>query len=80
MEPFHATPYPAIVNIVFVLPIHVIPSSDVAIVCVVPSPTATNRSNCGDHATPYPAVENTVFPLPVHAIPSGDVAIVFVAP
>ena len=78
LEPFHATPYPASVNITLPRPVHVLPSYDHAIVCVLPLPTAINIDPF--HATPYPAVVKVPFPLPVHLIPSLEYAIVFVVP
>jgi hypothetical protein len=77
IEPFHATPYPALENDGYVVGArftHEIPSVDVDIV-FVPEPPATNRDNCGLHAAPYPIVGIAVPPLPVHTIPSGDDAI-----
>jgi hypothetical protein len=62
------------------LPVHVIPSVDVAIVVLaVFPPVATNVLPF--HATPEPATENSdVVALPVHVIPSNEVIIIFPVP
>jgi hypothetical protein len=59
------------------LPVHVIPSTDVAIE-FVPEPTATHKDNDELHVIPRAIVENIDVPLPVQLIPSTDVAIEFV--
>ena len=59
-----------------VIPVHVIPSSDVAILVVLPQPVATNKDPF--HATPFPPETENGEVLVVQVVPSGDVAIVFV--
>ena len=54
------------------------PSGDVAMVWLVPVPTATNSEPF--QAMPLPLVENIVKPKPYQSTPSNDVAIVSVGP
>jgi hypothetical protein len=71
----YVTAYPVGVIKVDAIPVHVVPSTEYAIV-FVPVPTATYNNPF--HATLYAAVEKIVVPSPVHAVPSKEYASVFV--
>ena len=63
------------VKIVLLLPVQEVPSVDVAIVLVVPEPTATYKLPFQYILLPLPPVK-TVVDKPFQTIPSSDIAIV----